>query len=82
VVTPENQTDHSDDAKNTPAQGGFWGAIKSVSAAFLGVQSKKNWEKDSQAPSPLRFIFAGLVMGLVFFGTVFAITYVIASYIV
>lgn len=82
MVTPEDQTNRSDEVKDTPTRSGFWGAIKSVSAAFLGVQSKKNWEEDSQAPSPLRFIFAGLVMGFVFFGAVFAITYVIASYIV
>lgn len=82
MVKTEDQTDRSEPVADTPSRQGFWSAIKSVAAAFLGVQSKKNWEQDSQSPSPLRFILAGLIMGFLFFGTVFAVTYVIASFIV
>ncbi len=58
------------------------GTIKSVLMAFLGVQSKKNWEKDLEAPSPLRFIFGGLILGFLFFATVFVVTWVISTHIV
>jgi hypothetical protein len=65
-----------------PKRNLIWQTTKSVLAALLGVQSQKNWEADAQSPSPLRFIVGGLILGFVFFATVFAITWVIASYIV
>ncbi|TGG95843.1 DUF2970 domain-containing protein [Natronospirillum operosum] len=69
---PENKRD----------KGVVLSTIKSVLAAFLGVQSKKNWEKDMETPSPLRFIFGGLVLGFLFFATIFLVTWIISSYIV
>lgn len=61
----------------------IWDTVKSVAAAFLGVQSRKNWEEDvEKTSSPLRFIVVGLLLGFVFFGILFLITYVIASFIV
>lgn len=68
--------------KAAPKRLMIWQTTKSVMAAFLGVQSQKNWEEDAQSTSPLRFIVGGLILGFVFFGTVFAITWVIASHIV
>lgn len=60
----------------------IWQTTKSVLAAFLGVQSQKNWAEDTQSSSPLRFIVGGLIMGFIFFATLFAITWVIASHVV
>ncbi|SFC40320.1 Protein of unknown function [Marinospirillum celere] len=40
--------------------------IKSVLAAFLGVQSEKNRQQDFQSRSPWPFIVTGVVMTLVF----------------
>lgn len=75
--------DNQSDTNKLKTGNSFWGAIKSVAAAFLGVQSRKNWEDDVDSTrSPLWYIFAGLVLGFVFFGTVFLITWVIASFIV
>lgn len=56
--------------------------LKSVMGAFLGVQSRKHWEEDAETISPLRVILGGLMLGFIFFGTVFAITWVISSLIV
>lgn len=40
--------------------------IKSVLAAFLGVQSEKNRQRDFQSTSVWPFIVTGVVMTLVF----------------
>ena len=44
----------------------FWQAIKSVLAAFLGVQSDKNRELDFKHGKPAHFIIAGLLLTLLF----------------
>lgn len=44
----------------------FFSAIKSVSAAFVGVQKKKNLEADFNKKSATPFIVAGLLMALLF----------------
>lgn len=64
-----------------PKQPSWWRAIKSVLAAFLGVQTKQNWEEDSQSASPLRFIVVGLVMGFLFFALMFLLVYVVTLFI-
>ncbi|MCH8552147.1 MAG: DUF2970 domain-containing protein [Natronospirillum sp.] len=76
--------DQHDNSQPEPKRekGVVWSTVKSVLAAFLGVQSKKNWEKDLETPSPLRFIFGGLILGFLFFATIFVITWIISSYIV
>lgn len=40
--------------------------IKSVLAAFFGVQSEKNRQRDFQQSSPLPYILVGLVLAGVF----------------
>lgn len=82
--TQENLHAMSDSKDNEQQSSrSIWDTIKSVGAAFLGVQSRKNWEEDvEKTSSPLRFILVGLVLGFVFFGALFLITYVIASFIV
>ncbi len=44
----------------------FLRAIKSVMAAMIGVQKKKNLEEDFSKKSAMPFIVAGIVMTLVF----------------
>ena len=44
----------------------FWQVIISVLAAFFGVQSDKNRERDFKQGKPIHFIVAGLLLTLVF----------------
>lgn len=44
--------------------------LRSVSAAFIGVQSKKNMEEDFTSDNTKNFIIAGIIMVLVFIGTI------------
>lgn len=59
----------------------WWRAIKSVLAAFLGVQTKKNWEEDAGSSSPMRFIVVGLILGLGFFVLLFLFVWVVSQFI-
>lgn len=49
--------------QTTPQKQGLWRTTKSILWAFLGVQSRKNWEEDMQSPSPAQFMIVGAVMG-------------------
>lgn len=51
----------------------FLKAIKSVMAAMIGVQRKKNLEEDFSKKSAAPFIVAGILMTLVFILTVWAV---------
>jgi len=51
----------------------FFSAIKSVMAAFVGVQKQKNLEEDFSKKSAAPFIFAGLLMGFLFVVTVYTV---------
>jgi len=51
----------------------FLSAIKSVMAAFVGVQKKKNLEEDFGKKSAAPFIVAGLLMGFLFVIVVYSI---------
>lgn len=62
---PENSTKPEDIAPPT-----LWQTIKSVNAAFFGVQNRKNRERDFTKGKPLPFILVGLVMTAVFIGVV------------
>ena len=39
---------------------GFWNVLQSVGAAMIGVQSRKNRERDFQHGKPIHFILGGL----------------------
>lgn len=43
----------------------FWQVVHSVLAAFFGVQSARNRERDFTAGRPSAYIFVGAVMALV-----------------
>lgn len=52
----------SDDRKGT----GFWNVVQSVLAAFIGVQSKANKERDFKHGKPIHFIVGGLIGTAIF----------------
>jgi hypothetical protein len=51
----------------------FWQVIKSVCAAFFGVQSSKNRERDFTKGNPLHFILIGIVLTTIFVLTVYGV---------
>jgi len=45
---------------------GFWNVVQSVAAAMIGVQSRKNRERDFSQGKPIHFIIGGLAGTLIF----------------
>jgi hypothetical protein len=45
---------------------GFWNVLQSVAAAMIGVQSRKNRERDFTHGKPIHFIVGGLIGTAVF----------------
>ncbi len=45
---------------------GFWNVVHSVGAAMLGVQSRKNRERDFTQGKPIHFVIGGVVGTLLF----------------
>ncbi|MFB9147122.1 DUF2970 domain-containing protein [Halomonas alkalicola] len=56
----------------------MWRVIKSVLAAFLGVQKEQRRREDFEQGRPLAFIVVGVVMGLLFVVGVAAVAIVVA----
>jgi hypothetical protein len=56
----------------------MWRVIKSVLAAFLGVQKEQRRREDFEEGRPLPFIVVGVVMGLLFVVGVAAVAIVVA----
>lgn len=56
-------THQDDNSKKAPT---LWETIKSVNAAFIGVQSSRNRERDFTKGKPVHFIAIGIVMTIVF----------------
>ncbi|MGJ7461824.1 DUF2970 domain-containing protein [Halomonas sp. MA07-2] len=44
----------------------MWGVIKSVLAAFFGVQKEQQRQQDFEHGRPMAFILVGVGMGLIF----------------
>lgn len=60
-------------------QGSSWiGIILSTLAAFIGVQSDKNRQRDFQQKSILPFMLVGIIMAAVFIGGLVAVAKIIA----
>lgn len=57
----------------------FFDAIKSVMAAFVGVQKKKNLQEDFNKKSATPFIVAGLLMAVLFVITVYTVVNIVLS---
>ncbi|MFK7997819.1 MAG: DUF2970 domain-containing protein [Granulosicoccus sp.] len=45
---------------------GFWNVVQSVGAALIGVQSRKNRERDFTHGKPVHFIVGGILGTLLF----------------
>ena len=57
-----------DDQKQTKP--GFWQVVLSVLAAALGVNSRRNQERDFESSTPLPFIVGGVIFGVIFVVTI------------
>lgn len=55
----------------------YFKVIKSVFAAMIGVQKKKNLEEDFAKSSATPFIIAGILMTLVFVISIWAVVQII-----
>lgn len=51
----------------------LWEVIKSVLAAFFGVQSSQNRERDFTKGNPLHFIIIGIILTTIFVLTVYGV---------
>lgn len=59
---------------------GFWSVAQSVGAAMIGVQSRRNRERDFTRGKPLHFVIGGLVGTALFLGVVWLLVqYVLAT---
>jgi hypothetical protein len=75
----------SNDSQQSPAptpagkgaEPGLMDVVRSVLAAALGVQSRKNQERDFQHGKARVFIVAGIIFTLLFIATVFSIVTVV-----
>ena len=57
----------------------LWDVTKSVLAAFLGVQSRKNYERDFKHGKPWQYIVIGLVgVGIFIFIMIMAVRFALS----
>ncbi len=56
----------TDSNNQPPKKHGTWAVVKSALAAFVGVQSAKNRERDFEHGNPLAFIIAGFIGTITF----------------
>jgi len=73
---PQNQSEN-----DPPERKGVtgWQVLQSTLAAALGVQSRKNRERDFEQGKASHFIFAGIAFTLVFIGVMVVIVRVVLS---
>lgn len=57
----------------------LWEVAKSVQAAFLGVQSNKNYERDFQHGKPSQYIIIGLIGVAIFIAVVIAVVKIVLN---
>lgn len=57
----------------------LWQVTKSVFAAFLGVQSRENYERDFTYGKPWQYILIGLIGVALFIGLVVTVVVVVLS---
>ena len=55
----------------------FWHLLQSTAAAFIGVQSNANRERDFKHGKISQFIAIGLLLGLVFVCTIVAVVQIV-----
>ncbi|MCE8031604.1 MAG: DUF2970 domain-containing protein [Halomonas sp.] len=57
----------------------MWGVIKSVLAAFLGVQRDQQRREDFEKGNPLAFIVTGIVMGVLLVAIIALVAFLAAG---
>lgn len=57
----------------------LWEVAKSVQAAFLGVQSQKNYERDFQHGKPSQYIIIGLIGVALFIAVIIGIVMLVLN---
>jgi hypothetical protein len=55
----------------------LWDVAKSVQAAFLGVQSRKNYERDFQHGKPSQYIIIGLLGVAIFIAIIISVVMIV-----
>ena len=55
----------------------LWDVAKSVQAAFLGVQSRKNYERDFQHGKPSQYIIVGLIGVAIFIAIIISVVMIV-----
>ena len=55
----------------------LWDVSKSVQAAFLGVQSRKNYERDFQHGKPSQYIIIGLIGVAIFIAILISVVMIV-----
>jgi hypothetical protein len=63
-----------DSQKKAPS---LWDVAKSVQAAFLGVQSRKNYERDFQHGKPSQYIIVGLIGVAIFIAVIITVVMIV-----
>lgn len=62
------------DSQDNRKEPNLWDVTRSVLAAFLGVQSRKNYERDFQHGKPWQYIVIGLIgVGIFIFLVILAV---------
>ena len=56
-----NKPDSVDPSSDKRSGTGFWSVVQSVGAAMIGVQSRKNRERDFTQGKPIHFIIGGVI---------------------
>jgi len=58
----------------------LWDVAKSVQAAFLGVQSRSNYERDFQHGKPSQYIIIGLIGVAIFIAVIISIVMLVLKF--
>jgi len=61
--------DHNENSPETRPKVGFLAIVLTTLAAAIGVQNRKNLEKDFAQSSPLPYIVAGIIFTILFLFT-------------
>jgi hypothetical protein len=74
---PAKPTDRAEQEMDNRAEPGLKDVVRSVLSAAIGVQSRRNQERDFKHGKARIFIIAGIVFTLLFIATVFTIVTVV-----
>jgi len=73
----EERTPEQENAGNSSNRPTIWQVIMSVLAAALGVQNRKNRERDFTHGNPVVFIIAGVIFTALFIMTILSVVFLV-----